>query len=88
MSIRIAILGADREKSEELFKETIKAVTGLPVITELSRVQDAGKIKKYNVPETPALVINEKVKSSGRVPPKEEIRAWLKEEYMPEGRGT
>lgn len=38
MSIRIAILGPDREKSEELFKETIKAVTGLPVITELSRV--------------------------------------------------
>ena len=80
MSIRIAILESDREKSEELLKETIKAVTGLPVVTELSTIRDENKIKKFDIPETPVLVINDKIKAYGRIPRKDEIMAWLKEE--------
>jgi hypothetical protein len=34
---------------------------------------------EYPIATTPALVINERVVCSGRVPRKEEIVAWLKE---------
>jgi hypothetical protein len=34
---------------------------------------------EYPIVATPALVINERVACSGRVPRKEEIVAWLKE---------
>jgi hypothetical protein len=39
---------------------------------------------EYPIATTPALVINERVACSGRVPRKEEIVAWLKE--VEEGR--
>ena len=32
----------------------------------------------YDVTTTPALVIEEKVKSSGRIPRKEEIAEWIR----------
>ena len=33
----------------------------------------------YDIMTTPALVINEKVMSSGRIPSREEVLGWVKE---------
>jgi hypothetical protein len=33
----------------------------------------------YDIAMTPALVINEEVKSSGRIPPKHAVIAWIQE---------
>jgi hypothetical protein len=40
---------------------------------------DEHRWKKVHFMSTPGLVINEVLKSSGRLPRKEEIVAWLKE---------
>ncbi len=38
----------------------------------------------YPIMTTPALVVDEQVKCSGRIPSKDELRSWLS--YGPEGR--
>jgi hypothetical protein len=43
-------------------------------------VIDFNKIAEYRIYATPALVINGKVKCSGRIPSKEEIKRWIQEE--------
>ena len=45
-------------------------------------VEDIQKIIGYGVMRTPALVINEKVKVSGRIPSKDEIKRYIQEEIL------
>jgi small redox-active disulfide protein 2 len=45
---------------------------------EIVKVTDIDKIIEYGVMSTPALVIDGKVKSSGRIPEVEEIEKWLR----------
>jgi len=44
---------------------------------EFVKVKKMNEIMQYEILETPALVINEEVKSYGRIPAKEEIMGWL-----------
>lgn len=44
----------------------------------LEHIEDMLEIERYPVLFTPALVINEKVVCSGRVPKKEEVIAWYR----------
>lgn len=83
--LKILVLEPDAEKCEELLLKAAEASLGLPVITEVVKVMDMDKIKKYNVPSTPGLVINDKVKVFDGIPQKEEIRKWIREEYKKAG---
>ncbi len=78
--ISIHVLEPEREKCEALAMEAINAVVGLPIIIDILKVWDEKFIKKFNVSETPGLVINGKVKVTGRVPKREEIKKWAQEE--------
>jgi hypothetical protein len=42
-------------------------------------VRDLAEIANYGLVPTPALVINGKVKSSGRLPQERQVLQWLKE---------
>jgi len=44
-----------------------------------AKVTNLDEIMAYPIVNTPGLVINEQVKSAGRLPRKQEIIAWLKE---------
>ena len=44
---------------------------------KIEHVYDIDKIVSYGVMTTPALVIDEEVKVSGRIPTDEEIKSWL-----------
>jgi len=46
---------------------------------DLEHVRDIKEIGKYGVMGTPALIINGKVMSVGKVPPKAKIKQWLSE---------
>jgi hypothetical protein len=46
----------------------------------IEKIQHIQKITSYGIISTPALVIDEKVKVSGRVPDKETIKKYIKEE--------
>ncbi|MGI2336282.1 MAG: thioredoxin family protein [Dehalogenimonas sp.] len=76
--IKIKILGTGCPKCIKLEAVTRDAVKDLGIEAEIEKVKDITKIMAYPVMMTPALVINEKVVLSGKVPAKAEILSLLK----------
>ena len=76
--MKIEILGAGCGNCIRLYEHVNKAVflTGREDI-EIVKVEDMVEIMKYGVMRTPALVIDGKVKMSGRVPEVKEIKAMI-----------
>ncbi len=77
MKIKVLGSGCARcNQTEKLIRETV-AEAG--VDAEIEKVTEVMKIAQYGVFGTPAVVIDEEVKSVGKIPRKEEILAWIKE---------
>ena len=74
----IKILGGGCVKCERLEKLAREVVSEMGVEATFTKVKEIDAIMAYDVTSTPALVINEEVKSSGRIPRKEEIAAWIR----------
>lgn len=75
----VKILGSGCPNCQRLEANTNKAVEELSLSdVRVEHVYDMDKIVAYGVMSTPALVIDEQVKSSGRIPEVEEIKGWLK----------
>ena len=75
--MKIKVLGpgcARGHQTEELVRE---AVAEAGVDAEIEKVTDVMKIASYGVLGTPAVIIDEKVKSVGKIPKKEEILKWI-----------
>ncbi len=75
--MEIKVLGTGCAKCKALEERTREAVNSLGVNAEIIKVTDVSDIMEYDVMITPALVVNENVKSFSRVPSVEEIKAWL-----------
>jgi small redox-active disulfide protein 2 len=75
--MKIKILGTGCSKCKTLEKVVHEVVTENHFDAEISKVEDIVQIMGYGVMSTPALVIDEKVAISGRVPSKEEIKQQL-----------
>jgi len=74
----IKILGSgcpNCQRLENNTKQAVKELNKQDVTVE--HVRDIVKITEYGVMSTPALVIDETVKSSGRIPEADEIKGWL-----------
>ncbi len=54
-----------------------EAAAELGITAIFTEVKDMNDIMEYDIISTPALVVNEVVKSSGRVPSKDEIKGFL-----------
>jgi small redox-active disulfide protein 2 len=78
--VEIRVLGSGCPRCHELEKRTIDVLAELNVEADIAKVTDMRKIMEYKIMTTPGLVINGKVKSSGRIPSKDEIRKWIEEE--------
>jgi small redox-active disulfide protein 2 len=74
----IKILGTGCAKCNRLEQLTREVVTDLGLVAEFDHVTEMPKIMAYPIMTTPALVVNEEVKVSGRIPSKDEIAVWLK----------
>lgn len=77
--IEIKILGkgcALCNRLEELTKEVLSE-TG--IAADVEHIRDLAEIARYGLIFTPALIINRKVKASGRLPAKKDIEHWIKE---------
>jgi len=77
--MEIKILGGGCPKCERLEAVTRKVVEDLGIDATFTKVKSMAEIMAYDVMTTPALVVDEKVLSSGRVPEFTEIRSWLEE---------
>lgn len=74
----IKILGGGCDKCNQLEKATIQALSELGIDTAIDHVKDFENIAAYGVMTTPALVIDGKVVSCGRVLKKKEVIDVLK----------
>lgn len=73
----IKVLGTGCVKCHQLEENARKAVAELGIDAEVEKVENIKDIMKYGVMKTPALVVDEKVKSFGRVLTTEEIKKFL-----------
>jgi small redox-active disulfide protein 2 len=73
----IKVLGTGCPKCKRLQAEAEKAVSDVGVDARIEKVEDIDGIMRYGVMVTPALVIDDVVKSSGRIPHAAEIAGWL-----------
>lgn len=76
--MEIKILGSGCSKCNYLLTVTQTAVIELGIEAQVTKVDDLQQIAGYGIMRTPALVINEKVAVSGRVPSISEIKEILK----------
>jgi small redox-active disulfide protein 2 len=79
MNMDIKVLGMGCARCHDLEKRVRKALDETGVAAEVEKVSDIQKIMTYKVMATPGLVIDGTVKSAGRLPSVEEIKAWLQE---------
>lgn len=75
--MEIKVLGTGCPKCKTLEKTTREIVSEMNIEANISKVEDIMKIMEYGVMHTPALVVNEKVVFSGRVPSANEIKELI-----------
>lgn len=78
--MEIRILGPGCPRCHEVEKRTINALAELNLGADVQTVTDIKKIMEFKIYATPGLIINGKVKCSGRIPSQDEIKNWIKEE--------
>ncbi len=76
--MHIKILGGGCKNCEVLYENTKQALEELGIEATIEKITDFVEIAKYGVMKTPALVVDEKVKISGRVVKADEIKKVLK----------
>jgi small redox-active disulfide protein 2 len=77
-NMKIKILGTGCPKCKKLYAEAEKAIVSSGVRADLEKIEKIEEIIQYGIMATPGLVIDEEVKSSGRIPQTNEIITWLK----------
>jgi small redox-active disulfide protein 2 len=75
--MKIEVLGMGCPKCKKLIENAEKAVKESCVQAEVVKVEDMDKIVAYGVMMTPALVIDGKIMSSGKIATVEEIKKWI-----------
>ena len=73
----VKVLGPGCANCRNLEKATRQALADLGLDATVEKVTDYPTIAGYGVMSTPALVVDERVLLSGRVPGAEEVRALL-----------
>lgn len=76
--MNLKILGGGCANCKRLEQITRKVTEENQIEAEFDHVTDYAEIMKFGVMSTPALVVDGKVLSSGRIPSEAEITGWLK----------
>ncbi len=75
--MKIEILGTGCKKCKKLEENAQEAVKAAGIEATIEKVEDMKSIMEYGVMSTPGLVIDGKVKSSGKVLKPDEIKKLL-----------
>jgi small redox-active disulfide protein 2 len=76
--MEIKILGPGCAKCHQVEKIVKEAVAETGAAADIEHVTDFRRIAEYGVFSTPSVVVDGEVKSVGKIPKKDEIKAWLK----------
>lgn len=74
----VKVLGAGCKSCHELYENAKQAVKAIGLAVEVEYITDMQKIMEYGVMRTPALVVNEKVVSMGKVLSAAEVEKLLR----------
>lgn len=77
MKINLKVLGTGCQKCKTLEKVVSEVVSENNFDADIQKVEDIVQIMNYGIMTTPALLINEKIVFSGRVPSKTEIKTFI-----------
>jgi len=76
----IRILGPGCVSCNNLQKLVIEIMSDMGIAADIFQVHDLDEIGRFGVMQTPALVINNKLKCAGRLPSRAQVEEWLREE--------
>lgn len=74
----IRVLGPGCVSCNNLQTVVIEAMNDLGIAADVFQVHDPDEIGRYGIMQTPALLINGKVKCSGRLPTSSQVEEWLR----------
>ncbi len=73
----IKVLGPGCQKCQQTEKNVKAAVAEANVDAKVEKITDLLEIARFGVLGTPAVVVDGKVRSVGKIPNKEEIKGWI-----------
>lgn len=77
--VEIKVLGQGCVQCDRLERDLMEVMAEIDLAADLEHVREIKEIGKYGVMGMPALLINDKVMSVRRVPPKTKLKEWLEE---------
>lgn len=75
--IEVIVLGSGCSQCHQLKDDCLSVMAELGLAGAVDHIEDLKEIARHGVMGTPALLINGKVVSEGRVPSRTKIREWL-----------
>jgi small redox-active disulfide protein 2 len=75
--LEIKVLGPGCAQCDQLTNTIMEVLAEIGLAADVDHVRDIKEIARSGVMGTPALIVNGKVLSVGRVPPRNKIREWL-----------
>lgn len=75
--VNIKVLGSGCANCQRLEAAVKRVVQTQGIEAQVEKVSDYAQMMKYNIMQTPGLVIDEKLVSAGRVPSDKDIAGWL-----------
>lgn len=80
--MEIKVLGPGCPKCKALYKAVVETVEEMGLSADVKKVEKLDEIIDHGVMLTPGLVVNGKVKTSGKVPGKEDIKKYINQEIL------
>ena len=77
--LEVTVFGPGCYSCDKLEQDVTAVLSETGIKASLNHIADLGLMAQYDVHPTPALIINGKVKFTGRVPPKSMIKRWVEE---------
>ena len=75
--MEIKVLGPGCPKCQQTAKIVKEALAEAGVEASLEKITDTMEIAGYGVMGTPAVVIDDKVRSVGKIPSKNDVKSWI-----------
>ena len=75
--MEIKVLGPGCPRCQTTEKNVKEAVAEVGVNANVEEVRDTLKIASYGVFGTPAVIVDGEVKCVGKIPTKDEVKAWI-----------
>lgn len=77
--LEIKVLGPGCPKCELVERRVREALGASGLEGHVEKVTEISRMISYGIQSMPAVVVNGRIRSSGRIPRVEEIEAWIKE---------